>query len=992
MAADLRSPGAITAQNNILQDGTDSGITDGVNGNQIVVHTLLDPAGLQDHGGPTQTIALLPGSPAIDAGSNDAASDLTTDQRGGPYVRTYGPAVDVGAYEVQFVVDTTEDESDEDFSPGDLSLREAIELTNATAGADTITFAPGLAGSTITLTLGELVITDNVELTGQQITLDAKGGSRVLWVQSGVAATIRNLSITGGNAADGGGVFNEGQVTVVNTTISGNTATGTYGGGIYSLHGAVTIENSTIADNTSNAHAGGIANLGGTLTVVNSTIADNTAKDFGGGIVNWLDSTLNMTNSTIACNTADSDGDGIGQGGGIDGTGEGVNMTTLHNTIVACNVRGAVGSQTADDLLGTVETGSSYNLIGDAASSGGLLPGESGNQVGVDPRLDPAGLQDHGGPTRTIALLPGSPAIDAGSNDTAAGLTTDQRGVPFDRIFTTTVDVGAYELDALVVNTTADENNGVSVGGVSLRDAVAWANANPGADTILFDPGLAESVITLTLAQLQIMDDLTITGLGSSQLGISGASAHRIFLVDNADAATTIKVHISGLSLGYGKIAGDHGGEISNREILILEGCNLTNNQAAGHGGAIYNLGTLTVVDSTIRGNTADYNNSNVEHGGGIFTSNGTLTVVGSTIFGNRSYGNAGGIFVDSNSTASVRSSMISGNSADGHGGGIQNAGTLYLDGAIISDNTADYNDSNGEHGGGVYSTGTLTVFSSTISDNHSNGDVGGILIASNSTATVRCSTISGNSADGHGGGILSGGTLSVVSSIISDNEADANHNGSGDGGGIYNSGALSIENATISGNRAYEYGGGIVNGATLEVLRSTISGNFAAYYGGGIHNSSSGTAKIHNSTIFEDSCGYSGGGILNWGGTLTVVSSTIANNTADSNSNGTGGGGGIRTPSGSTTLHNTIVAGNVRRTVGPIADDLSSSVATVGSYNLIGTAAGSGGLANGVDGNQVGIDPLLDPAGLQNHGGPTQTVALLRKSGHRRGKSCPRR
>ena len=529
-----------------------------------------------------------------------------------------------------------------------------------------------------------------------------------------------------------------------------------------------------------------------------------------------------------------------------------------------------------------------------------------------------------------------------------------------------------------MVNTTADENDGVSVGGVSLRDAVTWANANPGADTILFDPGLAESVITLTLAQVQITDDLTITGPGASQLAISGANARRIFLIDDADAATSIRVHISGLRLANGKIVGNHGGAISNQEILTLEACTLTNNQAAGHGRAVYNLGTLSVVDSTITENVADYNNSNVEHGGGIFTSNGTLTVVGSTISGNRSYGNAGGIFVDSNSTASVLSSTISGNYTDGGGGGILSFGTLSVEDSTIANNTADYNDSSGEHGGGIYSGGTLTVASSTISDNHSNGDAGGIVTEPNTTTTVHDSTISGNAADGHGGGILNRGTLSVVNSIIRDNEADVNHNGSGDGGGIYNSGTLGIETATISGNRAYDYGGGIVNGATLEVLSSTISGNFAAYHGGGIHNSSSGMATVHNSTIFGNSCGYSGGGFLNWGGRLTVVSSTIAKNIADSNSNGTGGGGGIRTSSGSTTLHNTIVAGNVRRSVGSIADDLSNSVPTVGSYNLIGTAAGSGGLADGVNGNQVGIDPLLDPAGLQNHGGPTQTVALV--------------
>ena len=155
----------------------------------------------------------------------------------------------------------------------------------------------------------------------------------------------------------------------------------------------------TFGSGSSPAHGGGIAN-DGTLTVVNSTIADNTVASGGSG-----------------------------GGLGLDGS-----TATLDNTIVGLNTEGTGSGATPDDIDGTVSSTSGYNLIG-IGGSGGLVNGVNGNQVGVaDPGLDPNGLQANGGPTQTIALLPGSPAIDAGSNALAVDPTTgqplqyDQRG------------------------------------------------------------------------------------------------------------------------------------------------------------------------------------------------------------------------------------------------------------------------------------------------------------------------------------------------------------------------------------------------------------------------------------------------------------------------------------------------------------------------------------------------------------------------------------
>jgi len=108
---------------------------------------------------------------------------------------------------------------------------------------------------------------------------------------------------------------------------------------------------------------------------------------------------------------------------------------TLNNTIVARNSQG--------DIFGENVASASHNLIGDAASSGGIVNGVNGNIVGAQPMLGP--LRNNGVPTMTHGLLPGSPAIDAGVNTIGIG-STDQRGAGFARIAGRAVDIGSFEL------------------------------------------------------------------------------------------------------------------------------------------------------------------------------------------------------------------------------------------------------------------------------------------------------------------------------------------------------------------------------------------------------------------------------------------------------------------------------------------------------------------------------------------------------------------
>jgi hypothetical protein len=244
------------------------------------------------------------------------------------------------------------------------------------------------------------------------------------------------MTMTGGsivgNAGAGISVTNSlGGSTLINVNIVNNTVTN--GSGV-AVGGALTLINCLVSNNSVLGNSGGVINVeGGILNVIDTTISGNTG---GAGIRQANNGVTNLVNVTITNNRLDS-----APGAGIDNS---FGTLTLANTIVAGNFRGA----SASDINGVVAASSSFNLIG-TGGSGGLTDGANHNHVGVtNPMLGP--LASNGGPTQTHALLPGSPAIDAGSNALAKDqnsnpLITDQRGTGFSRIVNTSADIGAFE-------------------------------------------------------------------------------------------------------------------------------------------------------------------------------------------------------------------------------------------------------------------------------------------------------------------------------------------------------------------------------------------------------------------------------------------------------------------------------------------------------------------------------------------------------------------
>ncbi len=816
-----------------------------------------------------------------------------------------GARIDIGAYERQtvaslnLVVDTLVDESDGNYSAGDLSLREAIGLANGSIGANTITFASALTGggaATIKLSQGELALSDAVSIIGPttaSLTIDAQQLSRVFNITATTGDfTFTSLRITNGrttgnntggfltDAFNGGGVraVTDGHVTFNLCVISSNSTTGesTPGGGIFFLNerGQLIINQSTISGNaTMNtglwSHGGGIASYGYTqinqsvisgnstagersngggiystapMRINQSTISGNTTsgnESYGGGI---LVEGLRLYGSTVSGNSTSGSG---ASGGGVDcrnitvedstvsgnfanaGSGGGLylkgelssiirstvtnnfagargggiyNATfpfngplTITGSIVAGNTAG--GSYPDVDLittslgqhLGSFEV--DYSLIGNTTGMSEEVLNELnegvGNILNQSPQLGP--LANNGGSTFTHALLATSPAINAGDPSAVAGA----NGVPsFDqrnssRVAGSFMDMGATEFQTFstfTVNTLVDENNGIGVGGVSLREAVAAANATSGPSVITFSPTLNGGTIALTsLGQISITKSITIRGPGSGLLTVKAydptpaaktGDGSRVFNVDNGNGATVdLTAVIAGLTLTGGDVTGS-GGAISSVENLMLqdvvvsssfatvsggglresggvmrlEGGTINDNKSANGGGIqVEGGGSVTVRTTTVRNNQA------TTGGGGINNSGGLLYVYQSTLNNNAASGSGGGIQSDTTLTGSqftiVVDSTISANTAASRGGGIYNFdGTTEIRYSTIAFNTAT--DSTG--GGGVASFGdsqTLTrVYSSLITSNVT-GDVQFVASTTNSFLSLGYNIVSSGNA-----------------------------------------------------------------------------------------------------------------------------------------------------------------------------------------------------------------------------------------------------
>lgn len=330
---------------------------------------------------------------------------------------------------------------------GTMAIIDSVIVTNRTGGPGSGSSAGPCIGNLGSLAMTNTIVQGNFspdgggvynsgEITMHECTIGGNlayfhgGGAFVNWG----TAILQKCKIVGQNSGDGspGGIFNDGFLMMNDSEVSGNRACLHFGGahgGIYNSSSATAIlNNCTVSSNLAgcSSQGSGIGNYG-RMVLSNSTLSGNVAFGTGGGI--WNKGTLDLFNCTLYGNSANL-------GGGIFNTG----LVTIANSILAGNT--ATANEGAD-VLGPLNS-LGYNLI-QQTNDATITNLVTGNLYGVDPLL--GSLKNNGGPTPTHALLPGSPAIDAGS--AADFPAADQRGVARpvdgDGDGVAVSDIGAFE-------------------------------------------------------------------------------------------------------------------------------------------------------------------------------------------------------------------------------------------------------------------------------------------------------------------------------------------------------------------------------------------------------------------------------------------------------------------------------------------------------------------------------------------------------------------
>jgi CSLREA domain-containing protein len=742
-------------------------------------------APLSDNGGVTKTMGLLSGSQAINKGV--AVSGISTDQRDG--ARSLLGVPDIGAYEwdgsstPSLVVTTAADEDDFTSDPGwgnGTSLREALKYANSLTGAQTITFDSSLAAQTITLdhawgsangyesstalsVSGTVTIEGLTEAPGITINVASGVDVRHFLVNGAASLELKNLTLTGGRGllqgfGYGGSIWNFGSLTVRGCTFTGNTA-GAEGGAIQSWGHSplLAIDNSTFSGNHSNGVAGAIDTGAVSNTFRHVTIAHNSATG-GDALVIWT-YPVTMVNSIIAGNT--DDGVGSVNGGAFNTT------------------------ESKNNILGT-------------GGTAGLVNGTNGNLTGVSSPLLGA-LGGYGGPTQTVSLLTGSPALNHGIELNDVG--SDQRGVI--RPNGSAPDAGAFEARLPDAPSFNDPEIEIAAGSDAFDlFAVTGASGNgvfsgPGVTDGYFDPAAA--------------------GVGSHTI------TYTVTGDDGVALSTTITINVTELPSLVVNITSDIEDALDEQTSL---------REAIAYANSLSGV-QMVVFDPVLIPDPAT-----------IPLEGSELVVTGNVIID----GPGADRLTISGSTYSRVLRVASGATAE-------------LRGVTIADGVVDSADGVAGSGGGLMNQGNLTLVRCTVKNNKAGGTYGGAgggIYHRGSSLVLRESSFEGNKTFGGGYGAGLGaesGTATITGCTFSGNQAAD----PGNGGAIANFGtAFTITNSTFSNNRAANGGAIIHYGNTMTLRYCTVVENTAGYTGGGVERVGRGGNALNliNTLVAKNTCG----------------------------------------------------------------------------------------------------------------------------------------
>ncbi|PKN90958.1 MAG: hypothetical protein CVU44_21875 [Chloroflexi bacterium HGW-Chloroflexi-6] len=700
--------------------------------------------------------------------------------------------------------------------------------------------------------------------------------------------TLTYVNIIANSAYEGGGMLNYLSVpTLTNVIFSGNSAS-LDGGGMWNGEGNPTLTNITFSDNAASSMGGGMFNAYSSPALLNVTFSANSAGSQGGGMYNF-ESNPTLTNVTITGSS----------GGGLYSD---TSSPTLKNVIIANTLDGGdCAPENGPEEESSLNVASSHNLIQDEFNACGLMDGVNGNIIGSDPLL--GALADNGGLAQTHALLPGSPAIDAGDGTVCPAV--DQRGVARDA----NCDMGAFEFEH-----DSGVRYAVPSGGMSSGQCDSWKNACSlqtaiatavGGDEIwvaagTYIPHASDRAVSFTLK-----NGVAIYG-GFD--GTETARDHRDF-----DANETI-------------LSGDLSGN-DNDNVAYYEPTRAENS---------YHVVVGSVTDETavldgfiVTGGNANGSWSSPcgsECGGGLYNLNGDLT---------------------------LKNVIFTANSAN-RGGGMAN----WDGGSTLVNVTFSANSSN--DGGGMFnwnSSPTLTnVTFKTNSANFQNGSGGGVANYSSSNLTLTDVSFLNNSAMNGGGMSCTNCTLILTKVIFDTNTA------SWSGGGMDNNAGYSpVLTDVIFLNNIAKYGGGMRNFNSSPTLTNVTFSNNSASNGGGMYNAENSDSMLSNVTFNANTATQAGGGMKQLKSSPVLANVTFSANSADE------GGGMYNFENSSPTLTNVVIAnstngGDCLNGFGAALNPSSSHNLIEDAASACGLANGLNGNITGAD---ALLGPLADNGGF---------------------------
>ena len=797
---------------------------------------------LQDNGGTVMTRDILFGSALMDSGSNSGAAGITTDANGN--ARITNGTVDIGATEVRNIVVTTASDV-VDANDGVTSLREAVALANADVDYDIISFDASLAGSTITLTGGELALTKDVSIDGEAngITISGNHTSRIFMAGDGTAGVdiaVKNLTLADGNAQGGNGGT---PFSIPGKGYGGGGGGLGAGGALFIRDGAsVTLTDVALADN---AAAGGNGSGGAHAVLGGSGAYAGFGTGGAGGV------------------TQDDPGaGGFGAGGGGVGF-EVVPSPKGYTTVIGHGALGGFGGGAGaylenDGWTGVggggagfgggifVHDGGSLTVAGGGNVSGGSVTGGAGYQngsaagAGLFLMNETVTFAPDAGKTMLIA---DSSADDFGNGGSAGGsLVMNGAGtleLSGTSTFTgsTTVDDGLLKVTGSIANSEVSINSGGTLGGGGTTGDVT---VNSGGT---LSPGSSPGTLHT--------GDLTLNSGSHFTVEIAGTTAG----TDYDQVVVTGTVTLNGASLdlsllnSFDPVAGD------SFTIIDNDGADAVTGSFAGAAeGGFINSGaqtfevsyqggdgndvTLTAVDLKV--NTA----ADETYDGGSFAEEladgGGLSLREAVALANKS-ANADGITFDAS---------LAGQTLVLTGGELTLSNDVTIDGDTSGDHKADI----------------------TISGNNASR----IFNMQNGSADFRSLTLTNGSSGGYGGAIsaYNASTLTISDCTIS--------NSHGKAGGVYagNLSAVTIANSLLTANTGSVFGGALTTKGVnaLNIVNTTIDGNSSVFSGGGVYAMFT-NASVVNSTITGNYSNF-GGGMYSLVSYTTFINSVVAGNT----------------------------------------------------------------------------------------------------------------